>query len=1100
MYRKVSYGEGGALQLKLLRRVFKIRCDRRALSVCFMVFLQGKRADSSRRTRSGSGSKGRRRSRPPTRRSSSKSSEDEPRKRRDKFPEERSRSRSRRRRGSLRSSVDEREFRDREKEERRRKRSRPSHERLDKEVERLTRKIVKDEIRSRDGQTWNRTGNLKQFEFNSDVLTVQEDLGVALEKFFQGVGMEIPSSVNGILAQGKQKLNERNLDLRRADDAGWDAVEQFHRDPLCSTEDQEKRWKKAKKEAQEKREKDKDKKTSVRGGGRGGASRDAGRGGFYGAKLFGPRQSYFPPAPFLMGRGGGGFYPRGGQGGWQDSWRRLDSIDIVGSVPSVISGQRCILQRGGVDAVSDSSMESAGGATSMDTRPTAATSIQRRSEVEEEVTRRLDVDRNAELVVKPVSGIAITNDLIAQGNKYKSAINAESRLDKLEKASSLAVGSDEDEVIMYEEETGVEMKVKDTLRVHLPFWRQSGASSFAVSVIEKGYIPTLDRIPREYEEPNNVSYKANRVWANEAVEKLRSAKLIRKVARQDLICTNPLTVASNAVGKLRLCIDLSRCVNEVTQAPKFRIESTIEALQVVQPGDWAFSFDLKSAYHQIPLHVDYHKFFGFAIEKQDGTKEYFCYVVMPFGLNDASRVLTKVMKSPLERWRKMGILVYIHLDDGFAPSSGKAECLAASEQVRRDLIKYGLLISEQKCSWGARQCITWTGFEWDLRNFKLRVPEEKLLRAEKMIKEMKEERGKIPVRQLAKVVGLLGSFGLAMGEVVRFQTRAMMMNIARVTEDGQWGRSTVLGSREREELAFWAENLRTINGFRMRKQDRVVEVVTREMYSDASDFFMAGAEFCGLEKKEGSSYQTCFNEEEREESSTFRELRAIEEGLKVRGAELQGCLVKWGCDNWAASVIVRIGSMKPRCHEVAARIVDLAKKWEIELDTFWLSRDEIPIVEVDRLSKEVDTSDYKLSRVDFRMLESEFGPFSCDMFASSFSYQMQPYVAKVASAQAAWVDAFTLDWKNTGFMFLHPPVGLVVRVLRYAAECRAGGLLVVPFWPGAIFMAKLRAAESAGKVILVKKFRPELISPVWVKSRTFHGPARFDFFVYQLNF
>ena len=174
MYRKVSYGEGGALQLKLLRRVFKIRCDRRALSVCFMVFLQGKRADSSRRTRSGSGSKGRRRSRPPTRRSSSKSSEDEPRKRRDKFPEERSRSRSRRRRGSLRSSVDEREFRDREKEERRRKRSRPSHERMDKEVERLTRKIVKDEIRSRDGQTWNRTGNLKQFEFNSDVLTVQE--------------------------------------------------------------------------------------------------------------------------------------------------------------------------------------------------------------------------------------------------------------------------------------------------------------------------------------------------------------------------------------------------------------------------------------------------------------------------------------------------------------------------------------------------------------------------------------------------------------------------------------------------------------------------------------------------------------------------------------------------------------------------------------------------------------------------------------------------------------------------------------------------------------------------------------------------------------
>ena len=46
-------------------------------------------------------------------------------------------------------------------------------------------------------------------------------------------------------------------------------------------------------------------------------------------------------------------------------------------------------------------------------------------------------------------------------------------------------------------------------------------------------------------------------------------------------------------------------------------------------------------------------------------------------------------------------------------------------------------------------------------------------------------------------------------------------------------------------------------------------------------------------------------------------------------------------------------------------------------------------------------------------------------------------------------------------------------------------------------------AQSSGECWegdLVKKFRPELVSPVWVKSRTFHGPARFDFFVYQLNF
>ena len=78
--------------------------------------------------------------------------------------------------------------------------------------------------------------------------------------------------------------------------------------------------------------------------------------------------------------------------------------------------------------------------------------------------------------------------------------------------------------------------------------------------------------------------------------KLKQASLVKKVSKEELECCNPLTVASNAAGKLRLCIDLSRRLNEVVKAPKFMIESTPEALQVVKPNDWAFVFDLKSRY------------------------------------------------------------------------------------------------------------------------------------------------------------------------------------------------------------------------------------------------------------------------------------------------------------------------------------------------------------------------------------------------------------------------------------------------------------------------------------------------------------------------
>ena len=921
-------------------------------------------------------------------------------------------------------------------------------------------------------------GNSKQYDFNEEMIQLNEDLSDSLQKSFEDMGLVVPPSIKTVLEQGIKKLKERNRDLLRADDAGWHAVEQFHRDPLCDNETEEKRWKRAKKEAKEKMEK---KATGPRGGGGGGGGgvrvgRGRGGGG-YSLRGFGPQVPAFVSGHFGRGRGA-----------WQDSWRRstsksssvLGDHDTFAGLSSTQGG------------VSLSSQGTAGAATNTATKQKIVMS---HSETRKPPSSLLSSPVEHE-PVKDVMKMAAREPIKDSLMKFETA---EQKLDRLEKVTSV-VEVEGDQVLMYEEEEGIEFKVRDTLKSNLSYWEETGEYQFAKSVIRQGYIPSIVQSPGKYEEPNNASYKVHRKWANQAVEKLAEASLVKRVSREELECCNPLTVASNASNKLRLCIDLSRRLNKVIKSPKFRIESTREALEVVKPNDWAFVFDLKSAYHQIPLHPEYHKYFGFKIEKEGRQVEYYCYVVMPFGLNDASRVLTKVLKSPLERWRSMGIRVFIHIDDGLGYCSSKSEALRASEQVRGDLIRYGLLISESKCSWGASQTVQWTGFVWDFKNFKLWVPEEKLKRAEAEVEVLLRSVEGVPVRQVAKVVGLLGSFALAMGSIVRFRTRALLMNIARETETRGWGVQTVLGSREVEELKFWEQRLRGLNGHIMRKNDKVDQVATRDMYSDASDYLLAGAEFVGKTKKTETEYQACLEEDEIGTSSTYRELRAIEEGLKVRGRELRGSVVRWGCDNWAAGIIIKVGSMKLSCHEVALRIAELVKKWEIELEAFWLSRSEPQIMEVDSMSKEFDSSDYKLSRADFQMLEQDFGPFEVDMFASSFSFQFHPFVARVACSQAAAVDAFTVEWGKAGFMFLHPPVGLIVRVLRYAEACNATGLLVVPFWPGAIFMTELKAVEKEGKVEMVRRFRPELVSPEWIKSKTFHGPARFDFLVYYVNF
>ena len=60
---------------------------------------------------------------------------------------------------------------------------------------------------------------------------------------------------------------------------------------------------------------------------------------------------------------------------------------------------------------------------------------------------------------------------------------AEERLDKLE---GRLVEKEPEVCLMHEEDEKIEGKVHDTLRKHVRFWQESGASDFVVSVILNG--------------------------------------------------------------------------------------------------------------------------------------------------------------------------------------------------------------------------------------------------------------------------------------------------------------------------------------------------------------------------------------------------------------------------------------------------------------------------------------------------------------------------------------------------------------------------------------------------------------------------------------
>ena len=95
----------------------------------------------------------------------------------------------------------------------------------------------------------------------------------------------------------------------------------------------------------------------------------------------------------------------------------------------------------------------------------------------------------------------------------------------------------------------------------------------------------------------------NLEFASEEVKKLLIKRAIREVDESELLCINPLSVASNKEGKKCLVIDLSWHVNKFCKAKRFRIESVQDFAKLVKQGDWLYAFDLKSAYHHIYIYV-----------------------------------------------------------------------------------------------------------------------------------------------------------------------------------------------------------------------------------------------------------------------------------------------------------------------------------------------------------------------------------------------------------------------------------------------------------------------------------------------------------------
>ena len=580
--------------------------------------------------------------------------------------------------------------------------------------------------------------------------------------------------------------------------------------------------------------------------------------------------------------------------------------------------------------------------------------------------------------------------------------------------------------------------VKNRLKENIQFWKNIGANNFIIDTIENGYKLPLITIPPRTFCKNNRSALLENDFVVEAIQDLLDRFIIQKCTDIPYI-VNPLTVAVRSSGKKRLILDL-RTVNKHLWKQQIKFEDLKAVLSFWKKDFHLIKFDLTSAYHFVEIYKEHTDYLGFAWPDKNGKINYFKFLQLPFGLSTACYIFTKITRPLVKKWRGEGKLVSMYLDDGISGASDNDKASKVSSEIKNDLLLSGFVPNAEKSIWVPVQILEYLGVVLNSILGIMYIPERRLRKAKDTINELMlafKEHRRVPVRKLASIVGQIISMSLVLGHVAQIMTKHLSIDIVQAHH---WDSYVTISQESFEQLQFWRDNIELTNSRNVFESHTCSKVV----YSDASHTGFSGYEISTIN---GISHGV-WNSEEANKSSTWRELEAVYRVLCSLGHILAHKRVKWFSDNQGVSAIISKGSMKKDLQHIAMQIFHYCIEKSICLEVEWIPRTENE--KADYLSKIVDLDDWGISFDLFNILQSRFGYFDIDWFASEYNAKVQKFYSRYWNPSSSGVDAFTEYWGNQFGLFV-PPVPIIHRVLAKMRIDQAFGVIVVPCWKSALF-------------------------------------------------
>ena len=512
-----------------------------------------------------------------------------------------------------------------------------------------------------------------------------------------------------------------------------------------------------------------------------------------------------------------------------------------------------------------------------------------------------------------------------------------------------------------------------------------------------------------------------------AVQELLQKQVIYKVHKQPCYLSTIFLVPKSSGGH-RFIINLSK-LNSFIEAPHFHMTNHHGLASMLQPPVWLASLDLQDAYFHVPIRRSLHKYLAFVY-----AGDLYFFKALPFGLNVAPYIFTRLMRYPLGLLHNQGVQVAAYLDDWVVWGKTKEETHQAYLLTANIVTKLGFLINVKKSNPEPTTDSEWLGVRWLSAQGRWGIPQEKqekcldVIRSLLQAKSCTRRKWENLLGMLAFIVQILSHYRHLLQPLLKPQLLGSHQNR---------DKPHTIPPQFKTGLLPWLEPGILQHTQQFGRTDTPVH-----LWTDASLTGWGG-------HTEGESTSGEWDSLERELHINVLEVRAVR--LSILSLNLSDTIIHLFIDNTPAQFAIR--KLTARAQSLLQEVkilVPILQSRNLILKAFRIST--LLNARADDLSRHARPSmDWVMPQEIFDDLVAQRGHLEIDLMATADNTKLPAFLSPSPDPRSVGCNVLTWDWNQWTQIYIFPPKWFIPLIMMKIQTYHHHGLVILPRYPAEVW-------------------------------------------------